>query len=74
MLNFDIRANMSYTKEKDVKLMIRTNLEDFTDEEYESILIPYEDNFKIYIEKYILPEIIAFAIASGFERNAIFHL
>ena len=51
--------------------MIRTNLEDFTDDEYENILVPYEENFKNYIIKYILPEIVAFGIASGFERNAI---
>ena len=51
--------------------MIRTNLSDFTDEEYEKILIPYEKNFQNYIKKYILPEVIAFGIASAFERNAM---
>ncbi len=51
--------------------MIRTNLEDFTDEEYENILLPFENNFQKYIIKYVLPEIVAFGIASGYERNAI---
>ena len=51
--------------------MIRTTLTDFTDEEYENILIPYEENFKLFIKKFILPEVIAFGIASAFERNAM---
>lgn len=62
---------MTHNLEEDVEFMIRTNLEDFADDEYENILIPYEENFQKYIEKYILPEIVAFGIASGFERNAI---
>jgi len=62
---------MSYTKEKDVNLMIRTNLEDYTEEEFENIVIPHEENFNKYIEKYILPELVSFGIASGYERSAI---
>ena len=27
-------------------IMIRTNLDDFTDEEFDNIIVPYEENFK----------------------------
>ena len=51
--------------------MIRSNLNDFTDEEFDKILVPYEENFRKYIQKFILPEVVAFGIASAFERNAM---
>lgn len=51
--------------------MIRNNLVDVSDEEYESIVIPYEQNLSEYIKRYALPELVAFALASGFDRNAI---
>lgn len=44
---------------------------DITDEEFIKVLKPFVDNYDEYIESYIMPEVIAFYIASSFSRNAM---
>lgn len=51
--------------------MIRESLNDITDEEFNNILLPYYNNFNEYIIKYVIPEVVAFGIASAYERNAL---
>lgn len=45
--------------------------EDISDEELEKVINPFYDNYHEYIITYVMPEVIAFYIASSFSRNAI---
>lgn len=45
--------------------------EDISDEELEKVIDPFYDNFDEYVVTYIMPEVIAFYIASSFYRNAM---
>jgi len=45
--------------------------EDITDEELEKIINPFYDNYHEYIITYVMPEVIAFYIASSYSRNAM---
>ena len=52
--------------------MIRkSNDSDISEEEWNNVLTPFYDNYKEFMESYILPEVIAFYIASSFYRNAM---
>ena len=45
--------------------------EDISDEECKKVIDPFYDNFDEYVVNYIMPEVIAFYIASSFYRNAM---
>ena len=45
--------------------------EDISDEELEKVIDPFYDNYHEYIITYVMPEVIAFYIASSFSRNAM---
>lgn len=45
--------------------------EDISDEECKNIIDPFYDNFDEYVVIYIMPEVIAFYLASSFYRNAM---
>lgn len=45
--------------------------EDISDEELKKVINPFYDNYHKYIITYVLPEVIAFYIASSFSRNAM---
>lgn len=45
--------------------------EDISDEELEKVINPFYDNYHEYIITYVMPEVIAFYIASSFSRNAM---
>ena len=45
--------------------------EDISDEELEKVINHFYDNYHEYIITYVLPEVIAFYIASSFSRNAM---
>lgn len=45
--------------------------EDISDEECEKVIDPFYDNYNSYLEEYVVPEVIAFYIASSFYRNAM---
>ena len=45
--------------------------EDISDEECKKVIDPFYNNFDEYVVTYIMPEVIAFYIASSFYRNAM---
>ena len=45
--------------------------EDISDEECEKVIDPFYENYDSYLEEYVIPEVIAFYIASSFSRNAM---
>lgn len=45
--------------------------EDINDEECKKIIDPFYENYDSYLEEYIVPEVIAFYIASSFYRNSM---
>lgn len=45
--------------------------EDISDEECKNVIDPFYDNFDEYIITYVMPEVIAFYIASSYYRNAM---
>lgn len=45
--------------------------EDISDEELEKVINPFYDNYHEYIITYVMPEVIAFYIASSFSRNVM---
>lgn len=45
--------------------------EDISDEECKNVIDPFYDNYDIYLEEYVVPEVIAFYIASSFIKNAM---
>ena len=45
--------------------------EGISDEELEKVLNPFYDNYHEYIITYVMPEVIAFYIASSYSRNAM---
>ncbi len=48
-----------------------TNDEDITDEEFEKYYVPFEKVFREYMNKYIVPEVIAFQIANYHYRGIL---
>lgn len=51
--------------------MLRKCNEDINDEECEKVIDPFYENYDSYLEEYVIPEVIAFYIASSFYRNAM---
>lgn len=45
--------------------------ENISDEELEKVIDPFYDNCHEYIINYVMPEVIAFYIASSYSRNAM---
>lgn len=45
--------------------------EDISDDECEKVIDPFYKNYDTYLEEYVVPEVIAFYIASSFYRNSI---
>ena len=45
--------------------------EDISDEELEKVINPFYNNYHKYIITYVMPEVIAFYIASSYSRNAM---
>ena len=48
--------------------------EDISNEECEKVIDPFYDKFDEYVITYIMPEVIAFYIASSFYRNAMWEV
>ena len=45
--------------------------EDISDEECKNVIDPFYNNFNEYVITYVMPEVIAFYIASSYYRNAM---
>ena len=53
--------------------MIRkTTNEDISDDEFESVLKPFLNDYDNFIYSYVMPEIITYYIANTFNRNAMY--
>ena len=52
-------------------MLRKCNDEDISDEECEKVINPFYENYDSYLEEYVIPEVIAFYIASSFYRNAM---
>lgn len=44
---------------------------DISDEELETIINPFYNNYHCYVEEYVMPEVVAFYIASPFYSNVM---
>ena len=44
---------------------------DISDEELEKIINPFYDNYHEFIVSYVMPEVIAYYLASSYSRNAM---
>ena len=56
---------MSYTKENDLMD------EDITDKEFEEKYIPFYNNFNDYMKTFVIPDAVAFYLASGYDRSCL---
>jgi len=54
-----------------VSIIRRTTNGDISDDEFEAVLKPFLDNYDVFIYSYVMPEVIAFYIASSYSRNAM---
>ncbi len=45
--------------------------EDISDEECKKVINPFYDNYHVFIEEYVMPEVIAYYLANSFYRNAM---
>ena len=52
-------------------MLRKSTYKDISNEELETIINPFYDNYHNYVEEYVMPEVIAFYIASSFYRNAM---
>jgi len=50
--------------------MIKGN-SDITDEEYDNYFVPYNNNFRNFMIKYIIPETFAFELANSYYRDCL---
>ena len=48
--------------------------EDISDEDCEKVIDPFYENYDSYLEEYVIPEVIAFYIASSFYRNVMWEV
>lgn len=53
--------------------MIRTSLGDISDDEFEKIVVPFDNEINSYIDNEILSEFIAYYIATGYKMSAIWN-
>lgn len=44
---------------------------DISDDDFKNIIIPFNDNYNLFLESYIIPEVVAFYIANSFYRGAM---
>ena len=45
--------------------------EDITDKEFEEILLPFYNNYNEYVIKFVIPDAVAFYLATGYSRNCL---
>lgn len=53
--------------------MVRTSLEDISDEEFDNIVSPFDDEINRYIDKNIVSKFVAYYIATGYNMSAIWN-
>ena len=62
---------MINTKNWRICIIRKCTDEDISDEELEKVINPFYDNYHEYIITYVMPEVIAFYVASSYSRNAM---
>lgn len=50
----------------------KSNGEDISDVEFQKYNIPHLNRFKMYMQNYIIPDLCAFYISSGYQLNALY--
>ena len=55
----------------EVYMLRKCTNEDISDEECEKVIDFFYNNYDSFLEEYVIPEVIAFYIASSFYRNAM---
>ena len=46
-------------------------MSDITDKEFEKIYLPFYNNVNDYLNKYVIPDLVAFYLANGYSRNCL---
>lgn len=46
-------------------------MSDITDKEFEKIYLPFYNNVNDYINKYVIPDLVAFYLANGYSRHCL---
>ena len=46
-------------------------MRDITDEEFEKIYLPFYNNVNDYLNKYVIPDLVAFYLANGYSRHCL---
>ena len=44
---------------------------DITDREFEKIYLPFYNNVNDYLNKYVIPDLVAFYLANGYSRHCL---
>lgn len=53
--------------------MIRINEDDITEEEFEKIIFPFEENIYSYIREKVINDFVAFYVAEGYKCSALWN-
>ena len=46
-------------------------MSDITDKEFEKIYLPFYNNVNDYLNKYVIPDLVAFYLANGYSRHCL---
>lgn len=46
-------------------------MRDITDKEFEKIYLPFYNNINDYLNKYVIPDLVAFYLANGYSRHCL---
>ena len=46
-------------------------MSDITDKEFEEIYLPLYNNVNDYLNKYVIPDLVAFYLANGYSRHCL---
>lgn len=46
-------------------------MSDITDKEFEKIYLPFYNNVNDYLNKYVIPDVVAFYLANGYSRHCL---
>ena len=53
-------------------MFLKSGVNDISDDEFELIISPHGDKVNQFIEEYIMPEVIAFYLATGYYENCMY--
>lgn len=44
---------------------------DITDKEFKEIYLPFDNNVNVYLNNYVIPDLVAFYLANGYSRQCL---